>query len=101
MALVTAEVALLRRLLEDFGVSVSLPTPLLSDSTWAISIAYDPMKYELTKYTGVDAHFTRSQVHDGVVTLQYVHSELQLTDFFNEGSDSSSSSILPLQIQCC
>jgi hypothetical protein len=34
MALVTAEVTWLRWLLEDFGVSVSMSTPLLSDSTW-------------------------------------------------------------------
>jgi hypothetical protein len=32
MALVTAEVTWLRWLLEDFGVSVSMPTHLLSDS---------------------------------------------------------------------
>jgi hypothetical protein len=49
-------------LLENFGVSLSMPTPLLSDSTEAISIARDSIKYELTKHIGVDAHFTRSQV---------------------------------------
>jgi hypothetical protein len=58
MALVTAEVTWLRWLLEDFGVSIFMSTPLLSDSTWAISIARDPVKHELTKYIGVDAHFT-------------------------------------------
>jgi hypothetical protein len=58
MALVTAEVTWLRWLLEDFGVSVSMLTPLLSDSTWAISIARDPVRHELTKHIGVDAHFT-------------------------------------------
>jgi hypothetical protein len=45
-------------MLEDFGVSVSTLTPLLSDSTVAISIARDPVKHELTKHVGVDAHFT-------------------------------------------
>jgi hypothetical protein len=50
--------------------------PLLSDSIWAISIAHDPIKHKLTKYIGVDAHFTRSQVQDSVVALQYVPSEL-------------------------
>jgi hypothetical protein len=60
VALVTAEVTWLRWLLEDFGVFVSMPTPLLSDSTCAISIARDLVKHELTKH--VDAHFTRSQV---------------------------------------
>jgi hypothetical protein len=84
MALVTIEVTWLWWLLEVFGVSVSMSTPLLSNSTWAISIGRDPVKHELTKCIGVDDHFTRSQVHDGVVTLQYVPSELQLVDFFTK-----------------
>jgi hypothetical protein len=84
MALVTAEVTWLWWLLEDFGVSVSISIPLLSNSTGAISIAHDPVKHELTKHIGVDAHFTWSQVQDGVVALQYVPSELQLADFFTK-----------------
>jgi hypothetical protein len=48
MTLVTTEVTWPQRLLEDFGVSVFMPTPLLSDSTGAISIARDLVKYELT-----------------------------------------------------
>jgi len=47
IALATAEVTWLRWLLEDFSVSVSMPTPLLSDSTSAINIARDPVKHEL------------------------------------------------------
>jgi hypothetical protein len=58
MALVTVEVTWLRWLLEDFGVFVSMPTPLLSDNTWAISIARDPVKHEFIKHVGVDAYFT-------------------------------------------
>jgi hypothetical protein len=60
MTLVTAKVTWLRWLLEDFGVSVCMPTPLLSDSIGDISIARDPIKHELTKHIGVDAYFTRS-----------------------------------------
>jgi hypothetical protein len=56
-------------LLENFGVYVSMPTPLLSDSTWAINIVRDLVKHELTKHIDVDSHFIRSQVQDGVVTL--------------------------------
>jgi hypothetical protein len=82
MTLVIVEVTWLRWLIEDFDVYISMPTPLLSDSTWTISIARDPVKHELTKHVGVDAHFTWSQVQDGVVALQYVPSELQLADFF-------------------
>jgi hypothetical protein len=49
MALATVEVTWLRWLLENFGVSVPVATPLLSNSTSAINIARDPMKHELTK----------------------------------------------------
>jgi hypothetical protein len=69
IALVIAEVTWLRWLLENFGVSISKLTPLLSDSTGAINIARDPVKGELTKNIGVDAQFTRSQVQDGVGAL--------------------------------
>ncbi|WVZ66361.1 hypothetical protein U9M48_015595 [Paspalum notatum var. saurae] len=54
------------------------------ESTGAISIARDPVKHELTKHIGVDAYYTRSQVQDGVVTLRYVPSELQLADFLTK-----------------
>jgi hypothetical protein len=69
MALVTVEVTWLRWLLQNFGVSISMLTPLLSNSTEAINITRDPVKYELTKHIGVDAHFTRSQIQDSVVAL--------------------------------
>ena len=82
MALLIAEVTWLRWLLADFGVSVTTPTPLLSDSTGAISIACDPVKHELTKYIGVDTFYTRAQVQDEVVAVHYVPSDLQLVDFF-------------------
>jgi hypothetical protein len=81
MTLVITEVTWLQWLLADFGVSVSMPTPLLSDITGAC-IARDPVKHELTKHIGVDAYYTRSQVQDGVIALQYVPLELQFTAFF-------------------
>uniref|UniRef100_A0ACD5W9H1 Uncharacterized protein n=1 Tax=Avena sativa TaxID=4498 RepID=A0ACD5W9H1_AVESA len=55
MALLTAEVTWLRWLLEDFGVSITTPTLVLSDITCAISVARDPVKHELTNHIGVDA----------------------------------------------
>jgi hypothetical protein len=61
-----------------------MSTPLLSESIGAISITRDPIKHELTKHIGVDAHFTRSQIQDAIVALQYVSSELQLTYFFTK-----------------
>jgi hypothetical protein len=82
MALLTTEVTWLWWSLADFGVSVTTPTPLLFDSTGAISIACDPVKHELIKHIGVDAFYTHANVQDQVIALQYVPSELQLADFF-------------------
>jgi hypothetical protein len=82
MASLMAEVTWLRWLLEDFGVSVTTPTSLLSDSIGAINITRDLVKHELTKHIGVDAFFVRTAVQDQILALQYVPFELQLTDFF-------------------
>ncbi|KAE8800338.1 Peptide chain release factor 1 [Hordeum vulgare] len=84
MALLTAEVTWLRWLLQDFGVSVTTPTLLLSDSTGAISIARDPVKHELTKHIGIDAFYVCVAVQDQVIGLQYVSSKLQLADFLTK-----------------
>ncbi|GJN09092.1 hypothetical protein PR202_ga27065 [Eleusine coracana subsp. coracana] len=84
MVLVTAEVTWLRWLLENFGVSVSMPTSLFSDSTGAISMTLDPVKHELSKHVSVDAFYTRAQVQDGIVSPQYVPSEIQLADLFTK-----------------
>jgi hypothetical protein len=58
MSLAMAEVTWLWWLLVDFGVSVSISTPLLSDSTSAINITHDLVKHGLTQYIGVDAYYT-------------------------------------------
>jgi hypothetical protein len=50
MVLVTAEITWLQWFLEDFNISVSMSTQILSDSTGAISIAHDLVKHEVTKY---------------------------------------------------
>ena len=63
---------------------LEVPTPLLSDSTGAISIASDPVKHELTKHIGVDAFYMRAQVAGQIIQLKYVPSELQLADFFTK-----------------
>jgi hypothetical protein len=69
MALLSAEVTWLRWLLANFGVFVTTPATLLSDSIGAINIAGEPGKHELTKPIGVDASFVRASVQDQVIVL--------------------------------
>ena len=84
MASTVQEVIWLRWILQDFGVPITSPTPLHCDSTGALQIAADPVKHELTKHIGVDAHFTRCSVRDRVVSLQYLPIEVQAIDFLTK-----------------
>jgi hypothetical protein len=62
MTLVTTKVTWFRWLLKHFGVSVSIPTPLLSYSTSVISIARDPINHELTKHIGINVYYTQAHI---------------------------------------
>jgi hypothetical protein len=53
----------------DFGVSISTMTPLLSDITGAISIAHDLVKHKLTKPVGVDAYYMCAQFQVDIIDL--------------------------------
>ncbi|WVZ72432.1 hypothetical protein U9M48_020896 [Paspalum notatum var. saurae] len=99
MALVTAEVTWLRWLLADFGVSVSIPTHLLTDKTGAISIARDPVKHELTKHIGVDAYYTRAQVQN-VCLIHHEFSELQLADFLTKAQTRDQHQFYLSKLKC-
>ena len=65
-------------------MSVTSPTPLHCDSTVALQIATDPVKHELTKHIGVDAHFIWCSVRDRTVFLHYIPTEVQVVDFFTK-----------------
>jgi hypothetical protein len=54
-------------LFEDFGVSISMPTPLLFDSVSSISIARDLINHDLTKH--IDIYYTGAQFQDDVIAL--------------------------------
>jgi hypothetical protein len=99
MALVTIEVTFAMWLIKDFDVSVSMLTPLLSDSIGAVSIARDSVRHEFTKHIGVDAYYTRSSLgwcHYSTVCVF----RAPVDRFLHEGSDLHPPSALPLQTQC-
>ena len=100
LATTTAEVIWLRWLPADLGVSCDASTPLMCDNTSAIQIANNPVKHELTKHIGVDATFIRSHCQNSTIDLKYVPSELQVADFFHQGSNKGTTSFLHFQTQC-
>ena len=99
LASTVQEVIWLCWLLQDFGVPVTSPTPLHCDSTGALQIAADPVKHELTKHIGVDAHFTRCSVRDRIVSLHYLPTEVQVADFFTKAQTRDQHSFLLFKLK--
>jgi hypothetical protein len=85
MALLTAEVTWLRWILSYFGISVTTPTTLLSNS--------------ICTYFGVDPSFFRVSVQDQVIALQYVPSESWRTSLRRHRLENNI--VISLQTQCC
>ncbi|XP_039131886.1 uncharacterized mitochondrial protein AtMg00810-like [Dioscorea cayenensis subsp. rotundata] len=80
LASTVQEVLWIRSVLQDFGVPIHSPIPIHCNSTGALQIATDPVKHELTKHIGVDAHFTRCHVRAHIVSLHYLPTEVQPHD---------------------
>lgn len=84
MRRVVAELAWLTRLLHELSVTSIVSVPVHCDSQSAIYIARNPVFHERTKHIELDCHFVREKLHDGLISLSYVPSRLQLADMLTK-----------------
>ncbi|CAL2273919.1 unnamed protein product [Prunus armeniaca] len=84
MASTAAEIVWLRWLLQDMGVSLSMPTLMYCDNKSAIQIAHNSVFHERTKHIELDCHFVRHHFQQGTISLPFVSSTMQLADFFTK-----------------
>jgi len=78
----TKEIIWLHWLLVDMRVSLSHPTLMYCDNQCSIQIAHNLIFYERIKCIEIDCHFTRHHLKHDTITLPFVFSSLQITDFF-------------------
>nr|XP_016440214.1 PREDICTED: uncharacterized mitochondrial protein AtMg00810-like [Nicotiana tabacum] len=84
MRRVVAELAWLTRLLHELFVVSVVPVPLHCDNQSAIYIAKIPVFHERTKHINLDCHFVHEKLHDGLISLSFVPSKLQLADMLTK-----------------
>jgi hypothetical protein len=65
-------------------VSRSHPTSMYCENQSSIQIAYNSIFHERTKHIEIDCHLTRHHLKYDTITLRFVSSSLQITDFITE-----------------
>ena len=70
----------LRRMLKELGISISGPMNLLCDNKAAIEISKNLVHHDRTKHVGLDRHFIKERVEDGMLKLTYVPTSHQIAD---------------------
>ena len=89
MTSTSKEIVWLRWLLANMRVFLSHPTPMYCDNQSSIQIAHNLVFYERTKHIEIDCHLTRHHLKHDTITLPFVYSSLQITDFFTKSQSIS------------
>lgn len=71
------DVLYLRRLIAEFGIDVTNPTPILSDNQSCIKLVGNPVLLARTKHIEIQHHFIWEQVKSGAATVSYIPTYLQ------------------------
>src|SRR5260221_3501994 len=84
MTHVGKEVAFLKHTLDDIGISISFPVPLLIDNQSAIVLVENPIFHARSRHIEVCHHWIREKVEDGTLQLKYVPTSDQVVDIFTK-----------------
>ena len=82
----TSQIQWLQNQLLDYGI-IETKTPLLLDSTSAISIIQNPVQFSRTKHIEIRYHFIRDCFEKGKIEVKYVPTANQIADVFTKPLD--------------
>ena len=78
---------LMQKLLHDYSIFQEHLT-IYCDNTSAVNISKNPIQHSRTKHIEILHHFIRELVEDGILTLEFIHTNDQKADFFTKPLDS-------------
>ncbi|PKU62238.1 Retrovirus-related Pol polyprotein from transposon TNT 1-94 [Dendrobium catenatum] len=84
LAELTTDIAWLRRLLTEFGISQNYPTDLYCDNTSAIALANNPVFHSRTKHIEIDQKFVRDHIQLNNIRLHPISTIDQVADIFTK-----------------
>ena len=71
-------------MLEDFGESQIVATPLKCDSTSSIAITKNPIFHQKTKHINMRYHFIKEALQNEIIDLVYCLTKEQIADIFTK-----------------
>ncbi|PKU61453.1 Retrovirus-related Pol polyprotein from transposon TNT 1-94 [Dendrobium catenatum] len=80
----TSEVIWLRRLLDELGMTQTVPTTIHCDNISAMAIAKNPILHARTKHIEIDYQFIRHHLHSDSIRLAHIPSTDQVADIFTK-----------------
>ncbi|KAL9230729.1 hypothetical protein vseg_006043 [Gypsophila vaccaria] len=84
MANIVCELKWIKGILCDFGVTLSRPMAVFSDSQSALQLASNPVFHERKKHIEIDCHFVRDAITDGLIVTSHVSTKDQLADILTK-----------------
>lgn len=80
------EATYLRNLLQEIGLSQSLPTPLYEDNTGAISLSNNPVQHGKLKHVSIRRFWLREKVINRTIIIHHIQTSSQVADLLTKAT---------------
>lgn len=84
LALGLCEGLWIKRVMNDLGLTITLPIHLYCDNVSAIHMIENPIQHDKSKHIEIDRHFIREKIEDNVICITHVASKNQTADIFTK-----------------
>jgi len=74
---------------DDLKVNLEGPMKLYYDSKIVIGIAQNPIQHDRTNHIGIDRHFVKEKLEEGLVCMSHIPSKQHVTNVLTKGLNTT------------